>query len=144
MCLELTFLTPAYKPQKQDANHAIDSNCQMGDPHKTLSEDIMKNFTLAALLFASFIPATSQANLDPTEMEHINVTYRTPFEYSLYQYTSDTLQAFNQQLLVDIHQQAKQSSQQMAKSYSLSVAENNSVNIPTKALVKTMTLESAE
>ncbi|GIU42688.1 hypothetical protein TUM4438_09870 [Shewanella sairae] len=104
----------------------------------------MKTLTLAAFLIASITPTTSFAEQASDDMEHIKVTYRTPLEYAIYQYTTDTLQAFNQQVRVEAQRQAKLTSEQMAKPYMVNLANNAAQIVQTKATVKTMTLESAE
>lgn len=104
----------------------------------------MKTLTCATLLIASMLPNIGYTADADSQMERITVTYRTPFEYALYQYTTETLQAFNQQVLMDIQIQARLSSMQMAKEHGVMTNELSKANESNKTLISSRTLKSAE
>ncbi|MCL1138349.1 hypothetical protein [Shewanella pneumatophori] len=104
----------------------------------------MKTLTLAILALSSMMSLQSSAEPVSNDMEHISVIYRTPFEYSLYQYTQDTLQKFNQQMRVEIIHQAKQSSMQMAKSQGFTVNDSEIALESANPMLSTWRLTAAE
>ncbi|QQX79273.1 hypothetical protein JK628_17240 [Shewanella sp. KX20019] len=73
----------------------------------------MKKLAIAAVLISLLTPLTSLAAAQQQDMEHMSVTYRTPLEYAIYQYTTDLLNSFKLQLRADIHLQARMNIQQM-------------------------------
>ncbi|WP_299786757.1 hypothetical protein [uncultured Shewanella sp.] len=82
----------------------------------------MKLTLSATLLAISLVPQTSLAETTQGTtvnegIEVITVTYRSPFDYALYQYTTEILSNFRSQIETDIYTQARASSQQMAKSH---------------------------
>ncbi|MBL4913674.1 hypothetical protein L2719_03215 [Shewanella schlegeliana] len=104
----------------------------------------MKAIICAILSTALIVPSIGYANSSDDQMERITVTYRTPFEYALYQYTTDMLQEFNQQVRVEIQLQAKLNSMQMAKEQGMMINELSKMNKPNKTLLSSRTLKSAE
>ncbi|ABZ77768.1 hypothetical protein Shal_3221 [Shewanella halifaxensis HAW-EB4] len=104
----------------------------------------MKAIIYTLLSTALIVPSISYANSSDDQMEYITVTYRTPFEYALYQYTTNMLQEFNQQVRVEIQLQAKLSSMQMAKEQGIVTNELSKMNKPNKTLLSSRTLKSAE
>ena len=104
----------------------------------------MKAFTSPVLLVALLLPTISFANNSAAQIEHITVTYRTPLEYATYQYTTNMLRHFNQLILSDIQQQAKESSMQMAREQGIIIDKIVTAIEPSKTLVNTRIFESAE
>ena len=104
----------------------------------------MKTIAYAVLSAALFMPSMSFANSNDDPMEHITVTYRTPVEYAVYQYTTDTLQAFNQQIRMEIQLQARMTNMQMAKSHGI-ISDNVTTALkPAKDVLTSKRLKSAE
>ncbi|SQH77981.1 conserved protein of unknown function [Shewanella benthica] len=62
------------------------------------------------------ITASSSMAMSSTAMEVITVTYRSPLDYALYQYTTELLAYFRLQIRADIYTQARANSMQMAQS----------------------------
>ncbi|WP_108947270.1 hypothetical protein [Shewanella halifaxensis] len=104
----------------------------------------MKILTTTALVLTSALTFSSNAEPVNTDIEHINVVYRTPFEYSLYLYTQDTLQAFSQQLREEIPLRAKQSSLQMAKAQGFIIDDDEIALESTNSILSTWRLKAAE
>lgn len=104
----------------------------------------MKILTCATLLMASMIPTMGHTANADSQMERISVIYRTPFEYALYQYTTETLQALNQQVHMEIQIQARLSSMQMAKAQGIISDNANRTVEPTKTVLASDRLKSAE
>ncbi|PKG55838.1 hypothetical protein CXF83_06930 [Shewanella sp. Choline-02u-19] len=75
----------------------------------------MKSLTLATLLITLFTPLASIAADSQQDIEHMSVTYRSPMDYAIYQYTTHVFSMFKLQLRADIHIQARMSSLQMAQ-----------------------------
>lgn len=80
----------------------------------------MKLSASFTLLFVSLLPLSLHAEqmekTTKTEaMEVITVSYRTPLDYALYQYTTELLNQFRVQIKSDIYTQARSSSLKMAK-----------------------------
>lgn len=77
----------------------------------------MKLITTVILISASFLPLTSTAAIsDNTPIERLTVNYKSAFDYALYQYTTELMVQFRQQIATDIYLQAKASSSLMAQS----------------------------
>lgn len=81
----------------------------------------MKIMTPLALLAVSLLPLTATAELMKEQsinetMETMTVTYRTPIDYALYQYTTEMLVNFRIQIKADIYHQAHESIMTMANS----------------------------
>ncbi|MGS0677097.1 hypothetical protein ACVBIO_19440 [Shewanella sp. 0m-8] len=104
----------------------------------------MKVIAYAILSAALVAPSISYANDSQNQIEHITVTYRTPFEYAMYQYTSDMLQDFNQQVRVEIQQQAKSNIMQMAKEQGFISSQVAKAEQPNKTVLNSGVLKSAE
>ncbi|MFT5789661.1 MAG: hypothetical protein ACI8SJ_001779 [Shewanella sp.] len=93
-----------------------------------MSENNMKNLTIATLLITLLTPLTSIAAEPQQEMERMSVTYRSPLEYAAYLYTSDMLNSFKLELRADIHTQARMNSLQMAQEQGVTVSTVNTVH----------------
>ncbi|MFT5235919.1 MAG: hypothetical protein ACI8SK_000670 [Shewanella sp.] len=79
----------------------------------------MKIISPIVLLIASLLPFTATADLMIDKslnktIETMTVTYRTPIDYALYQYTTEMLVRFRLQLQADIYHQARTSLIEMA------------------------------
>jgi len=85
----------------------------------------MKKLTIAAVLITLLTPLTSLAAAQQQEMERMSVTYRTPIEYAIYQYTTNLLNSFKLELRADIHMQARMNIQQMAQEQGFTVVTIN-------------------
>ncbi|QFU24014.1 hypothetical protein FM038_018895 [Shewanella eurypsychrophilus] len=95
----------------------------------------MKLLTTVVLISASLLPLTASAGMsDNKPIERITVNYKTPFDYALYQYTTELLVQFRQEIASDIYLQAKASSSLMAQehsrlAHSASIASRQMMNI---------------
>ena len=81
----------------------------------------MKFITTFILVMSSLLPTTALAApsspaMSSAAMEVITVTYRSPIDYALYQYTTELLAYFRLQIQADIYTQARAGSMQMAQS----------------------------
>ncbi|WP_185976968.1 MULTISPECIES: hypothetical protein [Shewanella] len=81
----------------------------------------MKFITAFILVMSSLLPTTALAApsnpaMRSSAMEVITVTYRSPIDYALYQYTTELLAYFRLQIQADIYTQARAGSMQMAQS----------------------------
>ncbi|BAJ03363.1 hypothetical protein [Shewanella violacea] len=81
----------------------------------------MKFITAFILVMSSLLPTTaiaapSSPATDSKVMEVITVTYRSPIDYALYQYTTELLAYFRLQIQADIYTQARSGSLQMGQS----------------------------
>ncbi|MCG9697407.1 hypothetical protein [Shewanella sp. Isolate11] len=93
----------------------------------------MKSAILVGLLMsASLLPNVYAASTDATfinataEMETITITYRSPFDYALHQYTVELLNQFRMEIDSSISYQARRSSQAMYEAFSAAhIAEND-------------------
>ena len=104
----------------------------------------MKTIAYAVLLTVLLMPSISFANSNDDPMERITVTYRTPVEYAVYQYTTDTLLALNQQIRIEIQLQAKMTSMQMARSHGIITDTVTTALKPAKAVLISKRVKSAE
>ena len=104
----------------------------------------MKTIAYAILTVALAMPSISYANDNKSQIEHFTVTYRTPFEYALYQYTNDILQDLNQQVRIEIQQQAKLNSIQMAKQQGFLSNQLAKAEPSNKTTLNSVVLKSAE
>ncbi|QYJ79656.1 hypothetical protein [Shewanella acanthi] len=68
---------------------------------------------VTSLLICTAIPMGYAIAATP-KMETITVTYRSPEDYALYQYTTEMLSAFHQEIREDISIQARNSLMEMA------------------------------
>ncbi|MCL1050642.1 hypothetical protein L2755_13565 [Shewanella abyssi] len=104
----------------------------------------MKKLTIAAVLITLLTPLTSLAAAPQQEMERMSVTYRTPLDYAIYQYTTNLLNSFKLELRADIHMQARMNIQKMAQEHGFTVAAvNTEQQKPIPALL-TRAITSAE
>ncbi|WP_299811003.1 hypothetical protein [uncultured Shewanella sp.] len=104
----------------------------------------MKTIAFAVLSAALIMPSISYANSNDDQMEHITVTYRTPIEYAVYQYTTETLLAFNQQIRMEIQLQARMTSMQMAKSHGIITDTVTTALKPAEGILTSNRVKSAE
>ncbi|ABV88452.1 hypothetical protein [Shewanella pealeana] len=104
----------------------------------------MKTIAYAVLSAALLMPSISFANSSDEQMERITVTYRTPIEYAVYQYTTETLQAFNQQIRMEIQLQARMTNMQMAKSHGIISDTVTTALKPAKEVLTSKRVKSAE
>ncbi|MCJ8304266.1 hypothetical protein [Shewanella sp.] len=77
--------------------------------------------TAFTLVMSSLLPTTASAApsntaMSSAAMEVITVTYRSPIDYALYQYTTELLAYFRLEVQADIYTQARAGSMQMAQS----------------------------
>ena len=95
----------------------------------------MTLLTTVILISASLLPLTASAGMsDNKSIERITVNYKTPFDYALYQYTTELLLQFRQEIASDIYHQAKASSALMAQeqaslTHSASIASRQVMNM---------------
>ena len=92
----------------------------------------MKIMTPLVLLAVSLLPLTATAELIKEQsinktMETMTVTYRTPLDYALYQYTTEMLVNFRLQIQADIYHQAHSSIMRMASSSPYISVMNNPI-----------------
>jgi len=69
-------------------------------------------------------PSTDIAATNSSPIETITVIYRNPFDYALYQQTTEMLLSFNLELSQSIPFYAQQQSRQMAAEFGFSVAQS--------------------
>ena len=92
-------------------------------PFATKAKKMTKIFLSTCVAIAALFSATSQANIQP--METVTVIYRAPFDYALYQQTTEMLTTFNRELPQKIIAQARQDNVAMAKDYGFLIQEVN-------------------
>lgn len=73
-------------------------------------------FVISSLLPTTAWAVPANAATNSATMEVITVTYRSPIDYALYQYTTELFAYFKLQVQADIYTQARSSSMQMAES----------------------------
>lgn len=83
----------------------------------------MKTIIAASLVIAALMPNMASANSTPV-METMTITYRSPIDYALYQYTIELLSHFRAEIHTSIHQQAKSSTLAMSKAFNASNTGN--------------------
>ncbi len=77
----------------------------------------MKKLTACIFIIIGLISTqVSAEGIQNKTIERITVNYKSPFDYALYQYTTEILMQFKLEIAADIYKQARAGSNQMAHS----------------------------
>lgn len=77
----------------------------------------MKKLTACIFIIIGLISTqVSAEGIQNKTIERITVNYKSPFDYALYQYTTEILMQFKLEIAADIYNQARAGSNQMAHS----------------------------